>query len=210
MIEKIKNNSETQIDNFKKEYKQNNIIWKMISGLYHHWPNVAYSLLKKDIPDIEKNMLFYLHKAYPMISVDKKTYEEVEKWVFEEEERNKKKEDKIEAMQILVNPELTKTKSEAQLKQISNTLANDEEVDEFYKINIDILQKWQEMIKEKMSKLKIERYSDLKVLSDIMDTAFKQNRLIDNKSTSNVAIWIADIYDKIIEKWDELRDVKIN
>jgi hypothetical protein len=40
-------------------------------------------------------------------------------------------------------------------------------------------------------------------LSDIMDTAFKQNRLIDNKSTSNIAVWITDIYDKIIEKGDE-------
>jgi hypothetical protein len=141
MIEQINNNSETQIEKFKKEYKKNNIIWPMISSLFHNGITVSCRLLKNTIPDVNKTMLYNLHTAYPMITVDKKTFEIVEKWIFDEEKKSRKKEDKIKAMQVLVNPQLTKQKSEAELQNISNTLKTEEEVDEFYKINLDILKK---------------------------------------------------------------------
>jgi hypothetical protein len=75
-------------------------------------------------------------------------------------------------------------------------------------INIELIIKWKNLINKNIWKLDLEKYSDLKALSDIIDTAFKQNRLLEGKSTENIAVWIADIYDTIIQNADNKKEVE--
>ena len=68
--------------------------------------------------------------------------------------------------------------------------------------NYKILEKWKKMILEKMDKIDVEKMWDLKALSDILDTSFKQNRLLEGKSTENALVWVTDIYEAIIKNAD--------
>lgn len=81
-----------------------------------------------------------------------------------------------------------------------------EGIENLYDINGKILAKWKEKILKAIEELNPNNFSELKALSDIIDTAFKQNRLIEWKSTENIAIWLKDIYDTIIEKNNALND----
>lgn len=77
---------------------------------------------------------------------------------------------------------------------------------ELYNINAKLLATWKEIILKNLNSLKVKQYWDLKVISDILDTSFKQNRLIDWKSTDNIAIGVHDIYDKIIDNANQKRE----
>ena len=76
-------------------------------------------------------------------------------------------------------------------------------VQELYNINWQLLAKWKEIVLQKLHELDPNNFKELKALSDILDTAFKQNRLIEWKSTDNIAIWVNDIYDRIIQNADQ-------
>lgn len=76
-------------------------------------------------------------------------------------------------------------------------------VTELYDINTKILAKWKEIILDKLWKINPKNTRDLKAMEDIMDSAFKQNRLIEGKSTDNIAVWVHDIYDRIIQNANE-------
>jgi len=73
-------------------------------------------------------------------------------------------------------------------------------ITELYDINWKILAKWKEVILSKLDELDPKSFNEVKALSDILDTAFKQNRLIEWKSTDNVAVWVQDIYDYVVEQ----------
>ena len=79
-------------------------------------------------------------------------------------------------------------------------------INELYNINWKLLAKGKEIILSNLSTIDVKHFWDLKALSDILDTAFKQNRLIDWKSTDNVAIGVHNIYDKIIANANEKRE----
>ena len=83
-------------------------------------------------------------------------------------------------------------------------------ITELYNINWKILSKWKEIILDKIWELDITQMSELKALSDVLDTAFKQNRLINWESTDNVAIWVNEIYDKIISNANQQKNVNRN
>jgi hypothetical protein len=72
--------------------------------------------------------------------------------------------------------------------------------------NYQIIEKWKKKILEKIDTLDVEKMQDLKALSDILDTSFKQNRLIEWKSTENAMVWVADIYDAIIINADKNKE----
>ncbi len=74
---------------------------------------------------------------------------------------------------------------------------------ELYDINCKLLSSWKKIIFDKINTINPKHLSELKALSDILDTAFKQNRLIEWKSTDNISIWVHDIYDKIIQNSDK-------
>jgi hypothetical protein len=76
-------------------------------------------------------------------------------------------------------------------------------INELYNINWKLLATWKNIILTNLDKINVKHFGDLKALSDILDTAFKQNRLIEWKSTENVAVWVHDIYDKIIANSDK-------
>ena len=100
------------------------------------------------------------------------------------------------------------TKSRRQVDKINKAvqewgLAKAFWVNELYDINGQLLAKGKEVILQKLHELDPKHMSELKALSDILDTAFKQNRLIEWKSTDNVAVWVHDIYDRIIANADK-------
>lgn len=72
-------------------------------------------------------------------------------------------------------------------------------IEELYNINWKILAIWKKKILDVIQTLDPTNFQELKALSDILDTTFKQNRLIEGKSTDNIAVWVKDIYDQIIE-----------
>ena len=76
-------------------------------------------------------------------------------------------------------------------------------VNELYNINGQLLAKWKEVVLQKLHELDPSNFKELKALSDILDTAFKQNRLIEWKSTDNVAVGVNEIYDRIIANADK-------
>ncbi|NDK08479.1 hypothetical protein EOM39_04515 [Candidatus Gracilibacteria bacterium] len=84
-----------------------------------------------------------------------------------------------------------------------------EGITDLYNINGKIMSKGKELIFNNLETLKIRQYQDLKILNDIIDTSFKQNRLIEGKSTENIAVGIADIYDAIIEKAEHIKEKSI-
>jgi len=83
-------------------------------------------------------------------------------------------------------------------------------VTELYNINWKLLAKWKEIILENIDKINVKHLWDLKALSDLLDTAFKQNRLISWQSTDNVAVGVHDIYDTIIANQDKKKNVNTN
>lgn len=82
-------------------------------------------------------------------------------------------------------------------------------VKELYEINTKILAKTKTIILENLGTLKVKQFQDLKALSDIAETAFKQQRLIQWESTENIAIWMNEIYDKIIDTSDKQKIINI-
>ena len=65
-------------------------------------------------------------------------------------------------------------------------------------VNYRIIEKWKEKVLKSIDSLDAEKFQDLKALSDILDTAFKQNRLLEWKSTENALVWVTDIYEAVI------------
>ena len=69
-------------------------------------------------------------------------------------------------------------------------------------INYKIIEKWKDKVLKSIDSLDAEKFQDLKALSDILDTAFKQNRLLEWKSTENTLVWVTDIYEAVIRNAD--------
>lgn len=65
-------------------------------------------------------------------------------------------------------------------------------------VNYKIIEKWKQKVLKSIDSLDAEKFQDLKALSDILDTAFKQNRLLEWKSTENALVWVTDIYEAVI------------
>lgn len=147
------------------------------------------------------------------------------RWKNQKEKNNKLEEEMDEAKIILEemdNPNLTgakkwelvgkwKRQAESITKSIQEWgLPKVWWVTALYDINGKLLAKGKEMILKALWTLDPSNYKELKALSDILDTAFKQNRLIEWKSTENVAVWVSEIYDKIIENADKNKNGNTN
>lgn len=72
-----------------------------------------------------------------------------------------------------------------ELGQISATESGRKLID----VNVSIIAKGKELIDNYLPALEIKSYSDLTHISGITETAFKQNRLIEEKSTENVNVF---------------------
>lgn len=72
-------------------------------------------------------------------------------------------------------------------------------IQELFNVNWQILAKGSKLILDNITKLNPRNYKDLKTISEILDTAFKQNRLISGQSTERIEVSLNDLYDKIIE-----------
>jgi len=138
----------------------------------------------------------------------------------QQEKNDKLKEEMNKATIILkqmANPNLTETEKwkisnnwRRQVDIINNTVAEwwlvkVDWITELYNINWKLLSRGKEIIFQNINKINVKHFGDLKALSDILDTAFKQNRLIDGKSTDNIAVGVHDIYDKIVENANNQR-----
>lgn len=82
-------------------------------------------------------------------------------------------------------------------------------VDELYSKNVEIITHGKQVILDRIKELKPENLSELKIMSDILETSFKQNRLIDNKSTANVWLDLWELYDAIVDKSNEIKNGQI-
>jgi tRNA G37 N-methylase TrmD len=71
---------------------------------------------------------------------------------------------------------------------------------ELIEINDKIMQAGKQKILNSIDSLTAWNFRDLKALSSILDESFKQNRLLEGKSTANLGLGLTDIYDKILEK----------
>lgn len=78
-------------------------------------------------------------------------------------------------------------------KEAGNLLTTSDNTKKLFEINVWMLNEWKIKLKEWIKTLSLSSYSDMSHLSNILDTSFKQNRLIEDKSTENIEINWADI-----------------
>lgn len=190
------------------EFAPAHLYWDYTSNFHNKWIYDEFwekSVLQKDIIIAIQN-----HKQS---KEDKKDKEE--KWIVSPKERIQKETkifayllNKPQAMEMNAKEiaKLTNVDDEKLIEDIMNwdiTPAGTKAQELLLDKNYQILEKWKKKILEKMDKINPEKFQDLKALSDILDTAFKQNRLIEWKSTENAMIGVTDIYDAIIQNADE-------
>lgn len=77
--------------------------------------------------------------------------------------------------------------------ETDEVLTSSSKKQELMNVNLWIITKWKALIESSIGVLPLERYSDLSQLSNIVETAFKQNELLDG--------WITERNETII-KWE--------
>lgn len=113
-------------------------------------------------------------------------------------------------MEKLLNPNLPDQElmrltgaSHRLIKKIINhwiTMSDTVTEEELKQMNEKILAKWKQKILDSIEEIDAHNFRDLKALSWILDESFKQNRLLEGKSTGNIWISIGGIYQKILDK----------
>lgn len=113
-------------------------------------------------------------------------------------------------MAKLNNPNLTDTElmkltwaSQRLINKINNywvTMTDTDLQKRFIEINEKIMQVWNERLLREIQNMPAFSMKDLKALSGIVDDVFKQHRLLTGQSTENIAHWVDDIYEAILQK----------
>lgn len=107
----------------------------------------------------------------------------------------------------LINPDLSTRDIEEKTGVPFNTVSTilnteseqvwtKEKKTELFDANLDIINTWVEKIRLAMKRLNLETIRDTKEYQTIVDTAFKQNQLIDGKATVNVNV-LSDVLKEI-------------
>ena len=88
------------------------------------------------------------------------------------------------------------------------TMKDTENQVEFITLNEKIMKRGRERILNEIDTMEVENMRDLKAMSGIVDDVFKQNRLLEGKSTDNVAHGITDIYEAILKKAEWVKEIE--
>lgn len=88
------------------------------------------------------------------------------------------------------------------------TMKDTENQDEFILLNEKIMKRGRERILNEIDTLEVASMQDLKNMSSIVSEVFKQNQLIQGKSTENIGHGITDIYEAILKKAEWVKEIE--